>query len=106
MDITIEEIRQLCSNRKNIALTAHSYRRLRQRKIKTIDAVTATANGEIIERYPEDRPYPSCLVLGCTVNGKMLHVVCSVGENKLWIITAYYPDTEKWETDFKTRKVM
>ncbi len=22
----------------------------------------------------------------------------------LWVITAYYPDTAKWESDFKTRK--
>lgn len=106
MDLNIEEIRKLCSDQKNIALTAHSYKRLRQRKIRTIDAIAAMSNGEIIEEYPKDYPYPSCLILGCTVNGKMLHVVCSIGKNKLWIITAYYPDSEKWESDFKTRKVM
>jgi len=30
-------------------------------------------HGEIIESYPADRPYPSCLVLGRTFSGDPVH---------------------------------
>lgn len=35
---------------------------------------------------------------------KPIHVVAGVGDGLLWIITAYFPDEEKWENDYKTRK--
>ena len=56
--------------------------------------------GEIIEDYPDDYPFPSCLMLGAN----HLHVVCGVGAGILWIITAYHPTKDKWEDDLKTRK--
>lgn len=62
--------------------------------------------GEIIERYPNDYPYPSCLLLGSAVNKRKIHIVCGIGNGKLYIITAYYPDTDKWENDYKTRKAV
>lgn len=62
----------------------------------------AIIGGEIIEEYPTDYPFPSCLMLG----SNRLHVVCGVGAGMLWIITAYRPTSDKWETDLKTRKGM
>ena len=61
-------------------------------------------SGEIIEEYPEDYPYPSCLVFGYTLQNRTLHVVVGIGETKLWLITAYQPDPEQWSEDFKKRK--
>ncbi|MCL2366577.1 MAG: DUF4258 domain-containing protein [Oscillospiraceae bacterium] len=67
--------------------------------------IHAITNGEIIEQYRDDYPYPSCLILGATVSNKQhLHVVCGVSNGRLWIITTYYPDLGKWEADYKTRK--
>ena len=66
--------------------------------------------GEIIEDYPlseldsSKESYPSCLILGIAVNGKTLHVVAGCKESKLIIITAYYPDLEHWNDDYKTRR--
>jgi len=62
--------------------------------------------GEIIEEYPTDYPYPSCLILGYTVDDKYLHAVVGVGKEILWLITAYYPNNETWEQSFKTRKAV
>lgn len=53
-------------------------------------------NGEIIEYYPDDYPFPSCLILGYFNSGKGIHVVCSV--------TAYYPDKNEWLEDLRTRR--
>jgi len=32
-------------------------------------------HGEVIEDYPSDRPYPSCLVFGRTFSGDSVHSV-------------------------------
>ena len=67
----------------------------------------ALLSGEIIERYPEDRPYPSCLVFGWLASGNPLHIVCSKGalEPALRIVTVYEPEDALWESDYRTRKV-
>lgn len=75
-----------------------------QRNISKKDVEYAIMTGEIIEVYPEDYPYPSCLVLCTEVSGAPLHVVCGFAPDRLWIITAYRPDLAEWETDYRTRK--
>jgi hypothetical protein len=64
----------------------------------------ALMNGEIIEQYPTDYPFPSCLVLGYTKAGKPLHVVCGSSGVELWLITAYFPSPSEWTEDFKQRR--
>ena len=99
----ISFIREMCAVGK-LRWTNHMFVRLLQRNIKTEEIVYVLTHGEIIEQYPDDYPYPSCLVLGITVNGRPIHVVCGAGETELWLITVYYPSMEEWEPDFKTRK--
>ena len=43
-------------------------------------------------------------ILGSTVNQRFVHIVVSNDTDYIYLITAYYPDTEQWEADFKTRK--
>ena len=87
-----------------IRWTNHCIVRLFQRNISQEDIENALLNGEIIEEYENDYPYPSCLVYGIDLNNKVLHVICGTSETELWVITAYYPDNIKWEDDLKTRK--
>lgn len=87
-----------------IRWTNHIMIRLLQRNITQKQVEVALLNGEIIEEYYDDYPYPSCLVYGITLNNRILHVVCGIGDNELWIITAYYPDNNEWNNDLKTRK--
>ena len=61
-------------------------------------------NGEIIEQYPDDYPFPSCLILVITINDEYVHVVVSMDDGKIYLITAYKPSLDKWESDLKTRK--
>ena len=65
----------------------------------------ALINGEIIEEYHEDKPYPSVLIYGRTFSERPLHVVCApIEEEKiLVIITVYQPDPKLW-IDYKTRR--
>ncbi len=78
--------------------------RIFQRGISTDDVVKALTNGEIIEQYPSDYPFPSCLVLGITTEGQSLHVVCGSDEKELWLITAYFPSPVEWSDDFRQRR--
>lgn len=99
----IEKARHLCTD-ETIVMTQHVSYRCRERGITLEDIKQAIMQGKIIEDYPEDYPYPSCLVLGSSAAGQPIHVVCGVGEGRLWIITAYYPNLDKWDADFRTRK--
>jgi hypothetical protein len=103
--IEISSLKKLVSEGL-IVWTEHLALRLRQRNIKRADVITCIQNGEIIEQYPTDMPFPSCLVLGASVNGKPLHVVCGLNPGVICcMITAYFPSEEHWESDNKTRKV-
>ena len=101
--LNIDTIQQMVKKGK-IRWTNHVILRLFQRNITQMDIENALLNGEIIEYYDNDYPYPSCLVYGINLNNKVLHIVCGSNENELWIITAYYPDNLKWKDDLKTRK--
>lgn len=101
--LEILELRKLCIP-ENIEITLHAAKRLEQRNISINDVISCILTGEIIEQYPADYPYPSCLVLGISLKNTILHVVAGTDLNTLWIITAYYPDKNKWSSDFKTRK--
>ena len=101
--LNIDIIKQMIKNEK-IRWTNHVVVRLFQRNISQIDVENALLNGEIIEEYENDYPFPSCLVYGINLNNKVLHIVCGSNGEELWIITAYYPDNIEWKEDFKTRK--
>jgi Domain of unknown function (DUF4258) len=65
----------------------------------------AGLNGKIIEAYPEDKPYPSCLIYGKTSTERPLHIVCAYAEdaNKAIIVTVYQPRPDQW-IDFERRR--
>ena len=102
-DLTIEELRRLCAA-GSVLWSTHVLERLQERGILRKDVRNAIMTGEIIEHYPLDYPYPSCLVLGANIAGQWLHVVCGIGDGTIYIITAYYPTPDKFEADNRTRK--
>ena len=89
---------------EKVIITIHAQERLRQRGLKAKDVRNCVMTGEIIEQYPDDFPFPSCLIFGKTINGKILHVVASDEGTGSRIITAYFPDNIKFEDDLKTRR--
>lgn len=101
--ICIEILKQMNKPEK-IALTKHARERLAERNITVDDVIRGIETGEIIKQYEDDKPLPSCLILGFSVNNKYIHIVLSNDEEYIYLITAYYPNPEQWEDDFKTRK--
>ena len=91
---------------KRYRLTKHATVVRLERGITVAEMEHALPNGEIIERYPDAQPYPSCLILGWSTSGDPLHLVCSRGdvEPALRIVTLYEPEEALWESDCRTRK--
>lgn len=100
---TIEDFRKI-NRSENIIISLHGQLRLNERNISIDDVMNAIDNGEIIEQYPKDFPFPSCLILGLSIKNVYIHIVVSMHDEKIYLITAYVPSTDKWESDLKTRK--
>ena len=100
----IERIREKVKVGKYIISFTHT-EKMRLRKIEAQDMEEAIYKGTIIEPYPDDPRGASCLILGLTNKGRPLHIVCGrLEDDEILIITAYEPDAEEWEADWKTRK--
>jgi len=101
--MTAQDIAKYVEN-SSLRWTSHILERLFQRNIRLDDVKIVLMNCEIIEQYPNDYPFPSCLVLGYTKAGRVLHVVCGSNGVELWLITAYFPNPNEWSDDFKQRR--
>jgi hypothetical protein len=101
--VNIENLRKYYE-KDMVFITGHAAERFKQRGIKAKDIKNAVSNGEIIEQYPEDFPFPSCLILGKDRKDQWIHVVMSDEGTSSRIITAYYPDADKWNENYKIRK--
>ena len=99
----IEDIQYYCTQSK-IKWYKHALERMQERDISRADVKNCIMHGEIIEDYPDDFPHPSCLIFGYTINNRILHIVAGCDSINIYIITAYYPDTKKFEEDLKTRR--
>ena len=101
--INIETLRKYFQN-DTIVISEHAKNRCRERNIKQKDIKCCVMSGEIVEQYPDDFPFPSCLIFGYASDNRIIHVVISDEGESGRIITAYIPNTTKFETDLKTRK--
>lgn len=89
---------------RKIMIGEHAFRRMFEREIAVESVLETLKKGEVIKAYPEDKPYPSYLILNF-INEKPLHVVVAADpENGFcFVVTVYEPDTKKWSGDFKTK---
>jgi len=76
-----------------------------ERRIDTDAVVSAVRNGEVIESYPDDEPYPTYLILGY-VDKTPLHVLLAVDvqSGPGIVVTVYVPEPALWSEDFRKRK--
>ncbi|MBU0512051.1 MAG: DUF4258 domain-containing protein [Chloroflexi bacterium] len=90
---------------RGLIFRIHALQRMYKRHVSRTDVRTVLETGIVIEDYPEDKPYPSQLILGWS-SSRILHVVAAhnADTNEIIVITVYEPDQDKWEADFKRRK--
>ncbi len=101
--LVIEDFK-IINRAENFIVTQHGRKRLAERGIMLTDVMNAISNGEIIEHYPDDRPFASALILGKTTDVRQLHVVASIDDGLIYLITAYFPDSTIWDLNMKNRK--
>ena len=77
-----------------------------KRGISERRVVEALKTGDTIEDYSSEMQEPSCLILG--FQGKRpFHVVASENPEtkEITIVTVYIPDPDRWNKDFKSRRI-
>ncbi|MCX6029248.1 MAG: DUF4258 domain-containing protein [Chloroflexi bacterium] len=96
----VEAIR---SNR--VRITDHADDETKADRLTFDEVYFSVMRGEIIEAYPTDKPYPSCLILGQTFGGDPVHSVWAYNPQNRWavLITVYRPDPRRW-IDWRTRR--
>ena len=89
----------------SFVFSRHALTQMFSRSIGVEEIKLVLSHGEAIESYFDDRPYPSCLLLG-RVHARVLHVVVArnSADGACVIITAYEPNPTLWSDDYKTRK--
>jgi len=104
MIFDIDELRFNLS-KGHVQWQRHALERIFQRGIGRKEVFEVLEKGEIIEEYPDDKPWPSALFLGW-VGGQQIHVVAAYSKElgKIAIITVYEPSLDYFESDFRTRR--
>ena len=94
-----------CLQEGRILWTYHVNMRLGQRFIARETIIASAGSYEIVEAYPEDKYFPSYLLLG-RVGEEVFHALfgADVDGRNVRVVTAYYPSLEEWVADLKTRR--
>ncbi len=89
---------------QKIIYRVHALKRMFERRITVVDVRQTIQSGAVVEEYPNDKPYPSRLLLGF-VSHRPIHIV--IAENsaasEIFVVTVYEPDPLQWDQDFKVR---
>ncbi len=101
-----KEIVIYCVENKRLSWQKHALIRMLERDIYKEEVKKTLLDGDVIEEYFGDKPYPSFLILRINEENKPLHVVASIDKQKPWcyIITAYRPDKTHFEDNFINRR--
>jgi len=81
-----------------VRVTDHADEEAQADHLRLDDIFHSVRHGEIIEDYPADVPYPSCLILGRASSGVAVHSVWAYNMKNRWavLITVYRPDPRRW----------
>ena len=84
---------------------AHVLERMLARSILTSDVRHVLLTGDAIEDYADDHPFASVLLMAFCAD-RPLHAVVAYSPESgyAYVVTAYEPDTEHFEPDFRTRR--
>lgn len=88
-----------------VRITDHADEEARADSLTLDEVFFSVSRGEMIEDYPTDKPYPSCLVFGLAPDEEPVHSVWAYNSENRWavLITVYRPDPRRWD-DWRRRK--
>jgi hypothetical protein len=90
---------------KNLHFSRHAFERMFQRGINPDAVARLVSGGEVIADYPDDRPFPSTLILGFH-GGQPVHAVVARDpeSGECHLVTIYRPDPVMWDEAYKKRR--
>ena len=82
----------------HIRITDHADEETQADDLTFDEIFFSVLQGEVIEDYPTDKPYPSCLIYGDNFQGEPIHSVWAYNDKTKWaaLITVYRPDPNRW----------
>lgn len=88
-----------------LSFRVHAVQRMFERNINEDQVRQALDKGKVIKEYPDDKPYPSRLVLGFIAD-RPIHIVTADDPmtGLSIVITVYVPDPNLWEPGFERKK--
>ena len=90
---------------QTLVFSGHAVKQMFQRRITRDEVKAVLAEGEVIVEYPDDRPYPSYLMPGIVNRRPIDDLAAKDAETQTaYVVTAYEPDLNLWQPDFKARK--
>jgi len=100
----IEEIIDAIRSHR-IRITNHADEEAQADHLSFDEIFVSVFQGQIIETYPDDKPFPSCLIYGDTFGGEPIHSVWDFNQQNQWavLITVYRPDPRRW-IDWRKRR--
>jgi hypothetical protein len=88
-------------------VSEHGFEELRKDGILVSDAVAGIATAIVVEDYPARFRGPSVLTLQQDASGRPIHIVWGLpahDRRPAVLVTAYRPDPNLWDSDFRQRK--
>jgi hypothetical protein len=90
---------------KTLQFSRHAFERMFQRGIEPSAVARIVAEAEVVIEYPDDKPYPSALLLGFHGKQAIHAVVARSAEGECHLVTIYWPDPVIWDETFKRRRI-
>jgi hypothetical protein len=103
---TLTRIRELAAA-GDVRISDHGYDELAADGLYAGEVLSGLADAELIEDYPTYGKGPCVLLLQADGQGSPIHAVWGVPKGRTGpavLITAYRPDPEVWEYDFRRRR--
>jgi hypothetical protein len=91
----------------DVEVSEHGYEELAKDGILADEAAGGIVDAIAVEDYPDRFRGPSVLTLQYDGNGRPIHVVWAlpaIERRPAVLVTAYRPDPEAWDNDFRRRK--
>jgi hypothetical protein len=90
---------------RDLRFSRHALERMFERGIAPDAVEQIVTGGKVIASYPDDRPYPSFLLMGAH-DGHAVHVVVAWNalDGLCQVVTVYRPDPGLWNATFTSRK--
>ncbi len=102
--VALDQIVESIKKRK-VRITDHADEEACNDRLSFDEIFSSVLVGEIIEQYPDDEPYPSCLIYGKNIRDEPIHSVWAYNREteSAALVTVYRPDPERW-VDWRIRR--